>query len=108
MRRPQQRSSRRTNDPIQAAIALLIQNQAAFVAQQSETNKIMAESERRLTRDMEQIKAAMTRMSEDIARLYEIIEQMPEIIRQKIGFKTPANGHTPWLPFAARSHTRKF
>jgi hypothetical protein len=89
MRRAQQRRSDRTSDPIQAAIALLIQNQAAFVAQQAETNKIMAESERRLTRDVEEIKATIARMSEDITRLYDLIEQLPETLRQKIGFRTP-------------------
>jgi hypothetical protein len=64
------------NSNLEQALAILIQNQAQFVAG-------MAESERRFSRierELEQIKKILVTHGEVLAGL-------PEAIRQKIGFK---------------------
>ena len=75
------RTSNGTKVNLQEAIALLLHNQAAFVSQMAESNRrhdeLAAQSERRF--------AAIER------ELYEIkraLHDLPEAIRQKIGFKT--------------------
>jgi len=67
------------NVDLETALAVLIQNQAQFVAG-------MAESERRFARiesDLEQIKQTLVAHGEVLAGL-------PEAIRQKTGFKGPS------------------
>ena len=66
---------------LQEAVALLIHNQAAFVSEMAEMNKhrdeLAAQSERRfaaIERELHEIKRALL--------------ELPEAIRQKIGFKT--------------------
>ena len=75
------RASNGTKVNLQDAIALLLHNQAAFVSQMAESNRrhdeLAARSDRRF--------AAIER------ELYEIkraLRDLPEAIRQKIGFKT--------------------
>ena len=80
----------KSNGNLEQAMALLIQNQAAFVAQLHETSKqinemskYQVESGRRFARiedDLEQIKAIL-------AEHGRILAGLPEVIRQKIGFK---------------------
>jgi len=75
MARTTQRSSQ--NDlSLDAAMALLVQNQAAFVAQQVTFMNEMA----RIHKDLELIKAVL-------ARHETMLEKLPEAIRDKIGFK---------------------
>jgi len=71
-----QRRSNGTRVNLQQAIALLIQNEAALLARQAEADKRFA----RIERDLEQIKAILLRHE-------QILNQLPEAIRQKIGFK---------------------
>jgi hypothetical protein len=71
------------NLEIEQAIALLIQNQAALVAEQARSAAQHRETERAIEamkRDIEQIKAILRRHD-------EILAGLPEAIRQKIGFK---------------------
>jgi len=61
---------------LEQAMALLIENQAAFVGDMRENHKQMAE----IRRDLEQIKAILIRHE-------HILANLPEAIRDKIGFK---------------------
>jgi K+/H+ antiporter YhaU regulatory subunit KhtT len=73
------------------AIALFVRNEAALLAQVTETNKVLAESERRFTRieaELEQIKAILRHLTSVVERHEQILNDLPEVIRQKIGFKT--------------------
>jgi hypothetical protein len=66
---------------LQEAVALLIHNQAAFVSQMAEMSRrhdqLAAQSERRF--------AAIERELHEIKR---VLYELPEAIRQKIGFKS--------------------
>lgn len=64
------------NGNLEQAIALLIRNQAAFVGDMRENYKQMAE----IRRDLEQIKAILIRHE-------HILANLPEAIREKIGFQ---------------------
>ncbi|MBI2821763.1 MAG: hypothetical protein HYX74_06015 [Acidobacteria bacterium] len=66
----------KNGNSLQQAMALLVNNQAAFVAQLNETNKRQAKIEQ----DLEQIKAILVQHS-------QILAGLPEAIRQKVGFK---------------------
>jgi hypothetical protein len=57
-------------------MALLIQNQAAFVGEMRENYRQMAE----IRRELEQIKAILIRHE-------HILASLPEAIREKIGFQ---------------------
>ena len=71
-----QRRSNSTRVNLTQAIALLIQNEAALLGSQREADNRFA----RIERDLEQIKAILLRHE-------QILSQLPEVIRQKIGFK---------------------
>jgi hypothetical protein len=64
------------NSSLEQAMALLIQNQAAFVGDMRESHKQMAE----MRREFEEIKSILLRHE-------RILSELPEMIRQKIGFK---------------------
>ena len=78
-------------------MALLFQNQVAFLAQLTEDHKRFSKIEEDVAenkRDLDQIKAILLRheqilneLSEAINKLPEAISKLPEAIRQKIGFK---------------------
>jgi hypothetical protein len=65
------------------AIAILVQNQAALLAEQTRFVAELRETNRTfeaIKRDLDQIKAIVLRHE-------QILMELPEIIRQKIGFK---------------------
>jgi hypothetical protein len=65
------------------AIALMVQNQAALLAEQTRFVSELRETNRTfevIKRDLDQIKAIVLRHE-------RILTELPEIIRQKIGFK---------------------
>ena len=68
--------TRNTEPSLSAAIALLIQNQARFVAHIDEDRQRFA----RIERELEEIKALLVHHN-------EILRNLPEAIRQKVGFK---------------------
>ena len=71
-----QRRSSSTRINLEQAIAILIQNQSAFLASSLEIAEWRRKTDERLARierDLEDIKA--------------MLFQLPELIRQKIGFK---------------------
>jgi hypothetical protein len=68
--------TRNTEPSLSAAIALLIQNQARFIAHIDEDRQRFA----RIERELEEIKALLVHHN-------EILRNLPEAIRQKVGFK---------------------
>ena len=71
---------RRTNDArvnLQQAVAILIQNQAAFLASAREIHEWRMRTDERLAR-----------IERELEEIKVILGQLPELIRQKIGFKT--------------------
>jgi predicted nucleic acid-binding Zn-ribbon protein len=76
-----------SSNNLQEAMALLMQNQAAlmqtqiaFLAQQTETRARMAQFEDEVRSEFAQIRAILLRHEQALADL-------PEAIRQKVGFK---------------------
>jgi hypothetical protein len=87
---------------IEQAIATLVNNQAAFVAQLNENNKIRAEADllsaqtrkeadlrfARIEKELEEIKAILQRHDSILTNLLpEILAKLPEAVSRKIGFK---------------------
>ena len=73
-----------TRVSLQQAIALLIQNEAAFLASQIEAAQRFA----RIEQELEQIKAILLRHEQILSELPEVLSGLPEAIRRKIGFKS--------------------
>jgi len=71
---PRIRNGRSEN--LESAIAVLIQNQARFVAHLDEDRERFS----RIERDLEVIKALLIKHE-------ELLQKLPEAIRDKIGFK---------------------
>lgn len=71
------------NGSLAQAMTLLIQNQAAFVAQLGENQRKYERLEARLARverGLEEIKAVLVHQQ-------QVLEQLTDAVRQKIGFK---------------------
>jgi hypothetical protein len=75
-------------------MALLIQNEAAFVARLSETDRLHSELERRhleLKRESDErfarIEAKMGEIIRVLAEHGRLLERLPDAVRDKIGFK---------------------
>ena len=66
---------------LQEAVTLLIQNQAKFVSEIAEVNRRHTELVMETKREIDEIKSVLHQM-------YEVILQLPEAVRQKIGFKS--------------------
>jgi hypothetical protein len=82
------------NSTLDQAMALLVQNNAAFLLQLAETNKRQADTDQRLARLEIENRECFERIEEEIRQIKLILlrhEQMlaalPETIRQKIGFE---------------------
>ncbi|HTU89889.1 MAG TPA: hypothetical protein VMF69_07325 [Gemmataceae bacterium] len=77
------------NGRLEEAMALLIQNQASFVAQMAETNRQIAEIQRQIA-ETDRINAERFRRIEAILLEHtRILQALPEAVRDKIGFKAP-------------------
>ncbi len=66
---------------LEEAMAMLIQNQAAFLARNLETDRVTSERFARLEADF----AAVLRVLGEHSRL---LERLPEAVRDKMGFKS--------------------
>ena len=85
--------TRNGNETLSAAMTLLIQNQAQFVAHLDEDRQRFS----RIERDLEQIKALVLQHNEilkrheqilqDLPEAIRLLKELPEAIRQNIGFK---------------------
>jgi hypothetical protein len=68
------------------AIALMVQNQAALLAELAEQTRFVSEL-RETNRTFEVIKRDLDQIKAILLRHERILTELPEIIRQKIGFK---------------------
>ena len=68
---------------------MLIQNQAAFVARQSETDRLHLEFERATAERFARIETQMAEIIRVLNEHGRILEHLPEAVREKIGFKSP-------------------
>ena len=78
--------TRNGNNSLAAAIALLLQNQATFVAHLDEDRQRFA----RIERDLDLIKAMLIKHEELLQKLpaaIEMLQKLPDAIKEKIGFK---------------------
>jgi hypothetical protein len=75
------------HDRLEEAIALLIQNQAAFVGQLAEANRERAELKRESDERFARIEAQMAEIIRVLNEHGRILERLPEAVREKIGFK---------------------
>ena len=82
--------TRNGNDTLSAAIALLVHNQAALVAQHTAFVAHLDEDRQRfarIERDLDSIKALLIRHEEMLQKLHEMLRKLPDAIKEKIGFK---------------------
>jgi hypothetical protein len=79
------RTARRNSDAhgIEAAMALLLNNQAALVAQHTSFMSEMAEARK----EFAEIKDVLNTIKAVLVRHEAMLEKLPEAIREKIGFK---------------------
>lgn len=75
------------HDRLEEAMALLIQNQAAFVSRLSETDRAHAESERKTAERFAHIETQMAEIIRVLGEHRRLLERLPEAVREKIGFK---------------------
>ena len=68
---------------LQEAMALLINNQAAFVGQLGETNR----RQRTIEKKLDTIERILLRHERILLRHDRVLDEMPEAIRRKVGFK---------------------
>lgn len=88
------RAPQNGRDRLEEAMALLIQNQAAFVGRQSETESRHLEFERRhlefereTAERFARIEAQMAEIIRVLNEHARILEHLPDAVREKIGFK---------------------
>ncbi len=68
------------NNHLEEAVAILIQNQPSFLSQMMEMNRISSERFARIEEELANIRAILLRHE-------QILQGLPETIREKIGFK---------------------
>ena len=83
------RTRNQGNGRLEEAIAILFQNQAAFLARIAEMDRRTAEMDRINSERFGRIEALLLEHSRILAEHTRILQALPETIRQKIGFKTP-------------------
>jgi hypothetical protein len=85
--------TRNGSNTLGAAIALLVQNQAALVAQHTAFVAHLDEDRQRfarIERDLDVIKALLIKHEEMLQKLQpaiEMLQKLPDAIKEKIGFK---------------------
>jgi hypothetical protein len=72
---------------LEEALATLIQNQASFLARMSEIDARVAEMNRINTERFARIEALLIEHSRILQEHSRILQALPEMIREKIGFK---------------------
>lgn len=83
------RTKNEGNSRLEEAMALLIQNQASFLARIAEIDSRVAEMDRISSERFGRIETLLLDHSRILAEHTRILQALPETIRQKIGFKTP-------------------
>ena len=85
-----QRRYNGTRIDLQQAVAILIQNQAAWLASQRENDRHFLEIDRhflKIERDLDQIKAILQDLAHKVDWHEQLLKDLPEAVRRKIGFK---------------------
>jgi hypothetical protein len=77
------------NGGLEAAMATLLQNQAAFLARASAADERLAELERLIEERFASIQAILLEHSQILAENGRMLEQLPEVIHARMGFKPP-------------------
>jgi len=72
---------------LEEAVATLINNQAAFVNSLRETDRLHAHFERESAERFARIEVQMAEIIRVLNHYSQILERLPEAIREKIGFK---------------------
>ena len=83
-------ATRSRNGYLQDALAQLVQNQAVMLLQQAQLTAHVDEDRRRFARieqELFEIKALLLRHDQILKNHEEILKDLPEAIRQKIGFQ---------------------
>ena len=74
--------------PIDAAIAILLQNQASFVAQLAENNRLHLEYERETKERVARIESQTAEVIRILTDHNRRLDQLTEAVRDRIGFKS--------------------
>jgi hypothetical protein len=82
------RRSHATNNHLQEAMALLIRNQAAFVEQIARNDQERLKLERESKETFARIEERFSRLEAILRQHTRILEQLPEVIKEKIAFKS--------------------
>src|SRR5436190_21431906 len=83
------RARKPSNGRLEEAIALLLQNQAAFLARASETDRVLAETQRSMDATQRRIDERFARIEALLLEHNRILQALPERIREKIGVTVP-------------------
>jgi hypothetical protein len=83
------RSKNEGNGRLEEALAILIQNQASFLARMSEMDARLAETSRINGERFARIEERFVRIEALLLEHSRILKALPEAIRDKIGFKAP-------------------
>jgi hypothetical protein len=86
---PRKSTSHNGRDRLDEAKALLIQNQASFVAELRENNRSHAAFERETRETVAQIKAQMAEIIRVLNEHGQILERLPDAVRERMGFRPP-------------------
>ena len=78
------RARRNTNGRLEEALAILINNQASFIAQLARSDERLARSDERFSR----IERQLAEIKAILLRHEQMLESLPEAIRQRIGFES--------------------
>jgi len=83
------RAKNQTNGRLEEAIAILLQNQAAFLARASEIDRQRSELQQRVF-EMDRLNSErFARIEAILMEHTRILRALPEAIREKIGVKAP-------------------
>jgi hypothetical protein len=77
------------NGRLEEAMALLIHNQAEFVAQLRETNAQHWEADKRMSEMARENRERFARIEALLLEHNRMLQALPEAVRQKIGFAVP-------------------
>ncbi len=83
------RTPQNGRERLEEAMALLIQNQAAFLGQLLETERTASERFARIDERFARIEADMAAILQVLAEHGRLLERLPEAVREEIGFKAP-------------------
>ena len=77
------------NGRLEDALAILIQNQASFVARMADIDARVADLDRINSERFARIEAILLEHTRILQEHSRILEELPEAVREKFGFKPP-------------------